>query len=510
MFYMVYRIILFTSLLFAFAGCNSSKNKSEADHEHAAGEAHEEPKFQYTAYSDNFEFFAEADAFVVGEKGNVLSHFSALPDFKAVEEGKITLVLSVNGKEVSQTLEQPTRKGIYSFDIQPETVGKGTLKFAISTRKGSFEIIVPEIIVFADHEKAHEAAENVVVSKTNTAVFTKEQSWKIDFTTAYPQTGAFGQVIKTTALVEPAIGEETVVTAKASGIVRVNSNILTEGQEVKSGQVIFSISGNEMADNNFGVKYTEAQNNYEKAKADYERAKELAKDKIVPEKELLAAKTSYENAKVYFENLSKNFNAEGQRVTSPMSGFVKQLLVKNGIYVQAGQPLLVISQNNTLVLTAQVPQKYAGALSMLQKANIRSLNENRSYSLEELNGKILSVGKAANSDNFLIPVSMQIKNIGNFIPGSFVEVYLKTLTTQQGINVPNTALLEEQGVFFVWVQINPELFEKREVAIGETDAVNTEIKGGISATDRIVTRGAIMIKLAQSTGALDAHSGHVH
>jgi hypothetical protein len=60
------------------------------------------------------------------------------------------------------------------------------------------------------------------------------------------------------------------------------------------------------------------------------------------------------------------------------------------------------------------------------------------------------------------------------------------------------------------VQTNPELFEKREVKIGSTDGLRTEIKKGISIADRIVTKGAVLVKLAQASGALDAHSGHNH
>jgi RND family efflux transporter MFP subunit len=286
--------------------------------------------------------------------------------------------------------------------------------------------------------------------------------------------------------------------------------MLPVGQEVRNGQTLFSVSGSEMADNNLSVKISEAQNNYERAKADYVRMEELSEDKIVSEKDLLAAKNSFENAKVVYENLKHNFNATGQAVTSPMSGYVKQLFVKNGAFVEAGQPLIIVSQNKTLVLTAQVPQRYAGMLNSVQSANIRTLNDNQPCTLEALNGKILSVGKAANSDNFLIPVTLQINNTGNFIPGSFVEVYLKTITSQLAMSVPNSALLEEQGVFFVWVQVTPELFEKREVQIGKTDGINTEITRGIAAAERIVTHGAMMVKLAQATGGLDAHSGHVH
>lgn len=491
-------------LAISMAACNQHQPESDSNEEH------EEAKFQYTAYSNDFELFAEADAFVAGASANVLAYFSSLPDFRALEDGKITLVLAVNGKEIQQTLDKPTRKGIYSFNIQPETVGKGSLRFKIASLKGNFELVLPEITVFANTEEAHEAAERAVVSKTNAAVFTKEQSWKVNFASGYPKNGDFGQVIKTTALVQAAQGNEMVVTAKSSGTVIYSSNNLFEGKEVSTGQTLFTISGKGLTDNNITVKYTEAKSNYERAKADYERARELVADRIVSEKDFLSAKNQYETTKAVFDNLSQSAGEQGQSITSPLTGFVRQVFVKNGSYVEAGQDVMVVSQNKTLALLAEVPQRYASTLGTIITANICSSNDHTTYSLEELSGKILSYGKAANTDNFLIPVTLQINNSGHFIPGSFVEVYLKTSANTLAVTVPVTALIEEQGTYFVWVQATPELFEKREVHIGATDGIEVEIKEGISAQERIVTLGAMSIKLAQSTGALDAHSGHVH
>jgi len=94
--------------------------------------------------------------------------------------------------------------------------------------------------------------------------------------------------------------------------------------------------------------------------------------------------------------------------------------------------------------------------------------------------------------------------------GSFVEAYLISSTGANALAVPNSSLMEEQGNYFVWVQVTPELFEKRQVQIGASDGVNTEIKSGITSNERIVTRGAMLIKLSQASGSLDAHSGHVH
>ena len=487
----------------AVASCSPSGHNDEHQDEHS------EEKVQYTAYTANLELFAKADPFIVGEKAQVESFVTLLPDFKALDSCSVTVALTVNGKEIAQTSNQPERKGVYHIEITPNSAGQGTLTYTITNTSGIFVVVVPNVEVYANDE-AHEAAEHHDVSKTNTTVFSKEQSWKIDFATAHPRVVPFGQSIKTTALVQSAQGNELVISANTNGIVLFNSGTLLEGNDVTAGQALFSVSGGAMADNNITVKYAEAKSNYEKATADYERAKTLAQDNIVSAKDLLSAKNQYENAKAVYNNLNRNVTTSGQSVTSPQTGFITQVFVKNGAYVEAGQPVAVVSQNKSLVLSANVSSKYAAILPNIKTANIKTINDNRTYSLEQLHGKVISFGKAANSDNYLIPIALQVENNGSFVAGSYVEVYLITFSNTQALVVPTTSLIEEQGNFFVWVQVTPELFEKREVFIGGTDGMNTEIIKGITASERIVTRGAMLIKLAQATGSLDAHSGHVH
>jgi RND family efflux transporter MFP subunit len=486
-----------------------SQKKTDV-HDASDADSHEEVSLKLTAYNPDYEVFAEAVPFVVGKKSGVLSHFTHLPGFNAVLSGSITIRLIIEGKEVSQQLTQPTRKGIYAFEITPGTPGKGQIIFDIDNDKGKSQLVVSDIAVFSKEEDADKHAQAAVKTSPFAAVFTKEQSWKIDFATDIPKTEPFGQVIKTTAQVQSAQGDEIMVSAKTSGMLTFSSGNVTEGKSISAGQVLFSVSGGGMAENNSTVRFLEAQNNFEKAKADYERMKELAKDKIVSDKDLTAAKNQFENSKAIYDNLNSNFSAKGQNVNSPMSGFVKQLFVQNGQYVEAGQPIVSISQNKSLVLHAEVQQKYAQVLGNITNANIRTLHDSQAYTLAELNGKVLSYGRNTNADNYLIPVSLQIDNKGSFISGGFVELYLKTTTNTRALTVPNDALLEDQGNYFVYVQVNPELFEKREVRPGATDGLRTEILKGLSESERIVTKGATLIKLAQATGTLDAHSGHVH
>ena len=497
----IFRMVL---LILGVSACHPSHSESENPSEH------EEVKIQLTAYSNEFELFAEADPFVVGDTSNLLSHFTSLPQFKPLAEGRVTLILTVSGKESRQTLSEPVRKGIYSFDILPQQAGMGAIRFEIESQGGTYAIEVPHITVYASEQEAHAVAEKEAPATVNTTVFTKEQSWKIDFATDYPQTTPFGQVIKATARVESAPAGEMVVTAKSAGVVMFPATPPLQGMAVQKGATLCILSDKGFTENNLGVKLLEAKSRFEKADADYARAKTLAADSIVSGKELLAAKNQYETARAEFENLSTNLNESGQAIASPLSGFIKQLWVSQGSFVEAGDPIMVISQSQNLTLTADLPQRYASLLPMIESATIRSRPDSVAYTLEQLHGRVLSYAKAASADNFLLPVTLQIENNGSFVAGSFVELFLKTSGRKDALTIPVSALLESQGLYYVWVQITPERFEKREVQPGGTDGISVEIKQGLSPQERIVTLGAMPVKLAQTTGTLDPHSGHVH
>ena len=360
----------------------------------------------------------------------------------------------------------------------------------------------------AEHE-AHETATNAAVTSSNGIVFTKEQRKKIDFATEEVKKEPFGQVIRTTAQIQPSQGDERIIVAKASGTVIFNSNV-TEGKNVSAGQTLFTIDGSGMADNNLAVRYAEAQSEYNRAKAEYERKTALANHNIVSQSELLQAKTEFTNAEAVYNNLKSNFSAGRQSISSPIGGFVTSVLVGNGQFVEVGQPVLVVSQNRDLFLKAELQPRFFDLLGNITSANIRVMNSNRMYTLEELGGRMLSYGKTADINNPLIPVTFQVNNRAGLLAGSFVEMFIKTQTNAQALTVPNEAIVEEMGNLFVFVQLTPELFEKRPITKGVTDGIRSEITEGITAGERVVSKGAILVKLAQSSGTVDAHAGHVH
>ena len=494
--------IIALALAFAGTGCH---HHHEDEHEHGHDHKHE-TCLQLTAYSDHWEVYGEAHPFVTGHASELRAHVTDLNTFKPRKEGRVTAVLTIGGQSVTQSVDTPSTPGIYEFALMPKQQGAGSLFFIIDDDT----LVINNIQAYSEEEAALEAAEKVQVKSESGATFTKEQSWKVDFATELCRKEPFGQVIKTVAQILPSQGDEQVVAARSAGIVLPRSSDLVQGKAVSKGQILFTIESGDMIDNNLSVRYQEAAAEYEQAKSEYERKKELNRDKIVSDGELARAKSAYEKAAALYESCRNVFKGGNLAVKAPIGGYVRQLYVQPGQFVEAGQPLAAVAQNRSLTVRADVQPKYYPWLSQIATANFRSINGKQTYSLEDLKGKVLSYGKATGETDALVPVLFQIDNPQEFIPGAFVETYIKTRSGTMAVTVPNAALTEEMGNCFVYVQLTPECFEKRAVSTGATDGQRTEITAGLDGSERIVAKGAIFVKLAQASGKLDAHSGHHH
>ena len=199
----------------------------------------------------------------------------------------------------------------------------------------------------------------------------------------------------------------------------------------------------------------------------------------------------------------------GQAVTAPLAGYVKELLVNEGDYVEVGQPLARITQDRKLFLRADVSQSHYRQLSTLHTAHFRPAAEQQTYALSELNGHLLSYGKAAGSNSHYLPVTFEFDNCGDIMPGAFSEVWLISSPIEGALILPKSALVEEQGSYFVFIQLDEEGYRKQLVTTGADDGRNIQIVSGIKAGQRIVIEGAQQVKLAATSNAIPAHS-HEH
>lgn len=312
----------------------------------------------------------------------------------------------------------------------------------------------------------------------------------------------FSATIKVGGKIKQSISDEQVIVATVSGVVRLNDNI-TVGSNVSTKDWLMMISSKSIGE---GDHAEHRAIEYNIAKREYERISELAKHKIVAEKDLLIAKQKYENAKIDYDALGKNYTHSGQKILPPYSGYVKSLDVSNGEYVEVGRRLGVVSKSNKMQLVAEVPQRYYHLLRNIQTANIVSANDSKVYEIENNGGKLLSYGKSLN-DGYYVPVTFEMNNIDGLINGTFVEVYLILNSKKNSISIPLSSISIEQGATYVYKQPHKDLYEKQEVVLGQNNGVITEVIKGVKKGDRIVTSGVQSVKMA---GASNSIPGHTH
>jgi RND family efflux transporter MFP subunit len=354
-----------------------------------------------------------------------------------------------------------------------------------------------------EHEEAEHAAAN---HNTNEISFnqTKQQAVGLQVTKIEP--GSFTEVIRTSGKIMPAQGEESVVVATVAGTVRLGRTAFIDGTAVSRGQSLLSISSSNLAEGDVAAK---ARNSFMTAKTEYERAQKLVADKIVSQREYEQARLNYEQARVAYNAVGGKSSGSGVSVSAPISGFLKNIQVKEGDYVAVGQPLATVSQNRRLVLRAEVSEKYYPMLSLISSANFKTpYDDDNIYELKNLGGRLLSYGKASDANSSYVPVTFEFDNKGNVIPGSFVDVYLLTRPLEGVISVPVSALIEEQGVYSVYTKFDEDGFLKKEVKLGANNGESVQILSGLKAGDEVVTKAAYQIKLASASNAIPAHSHH--
>lgn len=350
----------------------------------------------------------------------------------------------------------------------------------------------------ADHGHADEAKEHSGEIVIDTA---EARASGIAVETVRP--GEFSGVIPCGGKILAAQGDEATVTATVAGIVRLVRGV-AEGSPVGKGAAVFTISSRNLQDD----PARQAAIAYQKAKNEYERAAKLVKDRIVTQKDFNQISADYEAAKTAYEAFKQDgARGGGVAVKSPIGGYVKTCLVKEGDYVSVGQPMMTVTQTRSLYLRANVPERYYAQMGTISSAKFKTAHGGRVYSLAQMDGRLVAAGKQTGDGSPYIPVTFEFSNRADVAPGSFVETYLLTAPRQGVVTVPVSALTDEQGLNFVYIQTDPTCYERREVTIGQTDGERVEIKSGLKAGEKVVTEGAVQVRLA---GASTAIPGHTH
>ena len=493
-------------VLFA-TGCNQMADRSRQDDgiKSALKQIDHTDQESRTLFTENLELFVEFDPIVVGETSTFNVHLTDLKDYSPLANAGVSLILEIDN-EVTQNFESRSDvAGIYHFEVSPQFAGEGLIKIDVATENFTDRFEIDHVHIFRQVADIHAHGQGAV---TGQVLFTKEQAWTTEFKIETVRTHSFSKVINASGEIMPMPGDKQNLVAKNNGIVLFSTRNLVQGSPVKKGSLLFTISGKGFTDDNISVKYHEARLAFEKSKNQYLRHKNLVEEKIVSKSQFEESKNRYLADSVAYFNLEQTVSDGGLKVYAPLTGYIHDLNFSEGQYASTGSVLATISSNKVMLLRADVPQQFFKLLGQITDATFRPAYSDKVYTIDELNGKLLAKASSVAENNHYMPVYFEVINDGTLLEGAFAEFHLKTDPQPGKLIVPVGAIIEEQNIFYVYIQMTGESYLKKQIQIGGTDGLYAEILSGLNAGDRVVTKGSILLKAA-SVSSAPVHS-HTH
>jgi RND family efflux transporter MFP subunit len=180
---------------------------------------------------------------------------------------------------------------------------------------------------------------------------------------------------------------------------------------------------------------------------------------------------------------------------APIAGVVIARDAVPGSVVQAGAPLVTITDPSSLWLDLAAPE--AVAVTLRPGATVRFVTA--TFPDDRFEARIRTVGAALDPQTRTVPVRAVVPNVHRrLLPGMFVNVAVEVSPPTSGVRVPDAAvqLLDERPVVFVARPgaAGAVTFERRDVALGAKADGRTQIVKGVAPGELVVHEGAFAVK----------------
>lgn len=474
-----------------------------------------------TRWTDKTELFAEYLPLAVGETSRFAIHLTRLDSFKPIAEGQVEVHLrGDSGPSEVFRVDAPSRPGIFGVDVIPARAGKRELVIVLRARGLNDEHRVGDVDVHADAGTARTSAAGGAGQASGIS-FLKEQQWSLDFGTALVREQSVRESFGVPAQIVARPGGAADVVAPIDGrLTRVLDVPL--GSSVARGQELGRLLPPPAVPGDLPqlqLARAEAQSVLALAVRDHERAERLTTAGAAPEKRLDEARAAEEQARARLSAAEASLaqynaartggatNAGGLFVIrAPVSGVIARRDAATGANVTAGTVLFRVVDPSQVHVVGQVPEAEATTARHVTSAEIEV--PGREHRVPA--GRLASVGKVLDPQSRTLPITFALDNRPFGFPvGQAVLLHLLMDATSPRPVVPAAAIVDDAGRPIVFVQREGETFERRAVTLGARTGDVVQIVDGVEPGERVVTKGAYLVRLASLSTSVPAH-GHVH
>ena len=188
-------------------------------------------------------------------------------------------------------------------------------------------------------------------------------------------------------------------------------------------------------------------------------------------------------------------------VTSPLSGALQSLEVREGMTLAAGQTLARINGLDQVWLQVAVPEAQGSTLAVGQTVQSRFVG----LPCKTVDGTISAILPATAMDSRTVQVRVELPNPdGNLRPGMTAQVRLAQTSGQAVLQVPSEALIRTGKRVLVMLAEEGGRYRPVEVEVGVENQDQTVILGGLQEGQQVVASGQFLLDSEASLSGITA------
>jgi cobalt-zinc-cadmium efflux system membrane fusion protein len=332
--------------------------------------------------------------------------------------------------------------------------------------------------------------------------------------------------VVTTGRIEPDPRHTFVVTPQATGrITRLMAGI---GDRVSAGTPLMAITSPEIGQAQFELiqalnrtagERLAAQAELKLARSNQARVRSLYTAGVTAGKEVQAADNDVQLRQISIGTLERESALAAQTLRDRLQALgvskaqanrvIAQRRASDTLVIAAPGPGVVVERTVTLGQTAGPDTKaftitdpthvwatadiYERDLSMVTKGQRAEVSVAGSPGVT-VTGNVTQVPSVVDPDKHTAALHIALSSPGALRPGMFATIRVVAGKQQQGLAIPQSAVLTDNGSSTVWLKNGDEQFESQSIKTGTVAGDWVQVTEGISEGDQVVSRGAFQLK----------------
>lgn len=320
-----------------------------------------------------------------------------------------------------------------------------------------------------------------------------------------------------TAVIEPNADRVSKISPRTSG--KIVKLIASLGDRVKAGQPLAYFDSPELGQ--IWAEYLKAKGRAGLARKNLQREETLFEKKVSPEKDVLKAKQELSEVEADLNLSKERFRLLGIDISqleiqngknadhplipisSAIGGAVIEKTVSQGEVVGPDKTLFTVADLSALWVVIDIYEKDISKVKagMPVKVLVTAFPE------KVFRGRLSYIGDVVDERTRTVKARVTVDNSSGLLkPGMFATVSIDTAKgeVEKVIAISEEAILLEGTTRYVFVQVSPDKFKKKDITTGRAFGKKLEVIEGLKEGDTIAVKGVFILKSELKKESLEA------